>query len=175
MPKRTAATDRNREDVVQGFFSFRTRSSRDLARSFTYLHRSSRVAAMAEATAVSAAIKSRRLLSERRWGERRMHRVGRPLTERPPMHHRALRRAIPAAATLLGLAALAAPSSYAAAPAGGGGGGVIVPAVDVDYNTAAISLSGFPAASAETITVVRDGVTVATGTGTTTGAADPAG
>src|SRR4051794_1925733 len=124
--------------------------------------------------AVCSATTPRRLLSERRRRERRMHLVGRPLIERPPMHHRALRRAIPAAATLLGLAALAAPPTYAAAPAGGGGG-VIVPAVDVDYNTAAISLSGFPAASAETITVVRDGVTVATGTGTTTGAADPAG
>src|SRR4051794_21595527 len=114
--------------------------------------------------AVCSATTPRRLLSERRRRERRMHHVGRPLTERPSMHHRALRRAVPAAATLLGLAALAAPPTFAAAPAGGG---VIVPAVDVDYNTGSLALSGFPAASAETITVARDGVTLATATGTT--------
>ena len=76
------------------------------------------------------------------------------------MHHRALRRAAPVAAALLGLAALASPT-YAA--------GVVVPNVDVDYNIGAVTLSGFPSGSAETITVTRDGVPIATATGTTDG------
>src|SRR4051794_9749282 len=117
--------------------------------------------------AVCSATTPRRLLSERRRRERRMHHVGRPLTERPSMHHRALRRAVPAAATLLGLAALAAPT-YAAGGAGGGGG-VVVPGGEIDYNTASIVLSGFPAATAEPVTVTRDGVTIATSTVTTDG------
>jgi len=77
------------------------------------------------------------------------------------MHHRALRRAAPVAAALLGLAALASPT-YGAA-------GVVVPNVDVDYNTGAVTLSGFPSGSAETITVTRDGVPIASSTGTTDG------
>jgi hypothetical protein len=76
------------------------------------------------------------------------------------MHHRALRRAVPAAATLLGLAALAAPNTYAA----GGGGGVLVPTAQVDYNTASIALANFPAGIAVPISVTRDGTTIATAT-----------
>src|SRR5439155_22001296 len=82
---------------------------------------------------------------------------------RPSMHHRALRHAAPVAAALLGLAALATPT-YAA------GVGVVVPGVDVDYNIGAVTLAGFPTGSAETITLTRDGVPIATSTGTTDGA-----
>jgi len=79
------------------------------------------------------------------------------------MHHRALRRALPFAAMLLGCGAIVVSTAHAAA-------GVIVPAVDVDYNTGSVALTGFPAGSAETITVTRDGVNIATATGTTTAA-----
>ena len=77
------------------------------------------------------------------------------------MHHRALRRALPFAATLLGCGALVGSTAHAA------GAGVPVPAADIDYNTGSVALAAFPASSVATVTVTRDGVVNATGTGTT--------
>jgi hypothetical protein len=78
------------------------------------------------------------------------------------MYHRVLRRAIPAAAMLLGAGAIAASSSYAAP-------GVVVPGGEIDYNIASVVLSGFPTGTAEPVTVTRDGVAIATTTVTTDG------
>jgi len=78
------------------------------------------------------------------------------------MYHRALRRAVPVAAMLLGAGAIAASSSYAAP-------GVVVPGGEIDYNTASVVLSGFPANTAEPVTVTRDGVVIANAAVTTDG------
>src|SRR3954471_16988217 len=78
------------------------------------------------------------------------------------MPHPILRSAAPLGAVALAAAALAAPAS-AAGGAGGGGAGVIAAGGEVVYNTASITLSGYPT-GAVPITVTRDGTTIATST-----------
>src|SRR4051794_18197729 len=82
------------------------------------------------------------------------------------MPHPILRSAAPLGAVALAAAALAAPAS--AAGGAGGGGGVIAPGGEVVYNTASITLSGYPT-GAVPITVTRDGATIGTGTATVDG------
>src|SRR3954470_12199401 len=83
------------------------------------------------------------------------------------MPHPVLRSAAPLGAAVLAAAALAAPASSAAGGAGGGGGGggggVAAAGGEIVYNTASITLSGYPT-GAVPITVTRDGATIATGT-----------
>src|SRR3954471_1039645 len=79
------------------------------------------------------------------------------------MPHPVLRSAAPLGAAVLAAAALAAPASAARGAGGGGGGGVTAAGGEVVYNTASITLSGYPT-GAVPITVTRDGATIATGT-----------
>src|SRR4051794_36984221 len=86
-----------------------------------------------------------------------------------PMFTRALCRAVPVAAMLLGAGAIAASTSFAAGGAGGGGGGgaVVVPGGEIVYNTASVTLSGFAGNTAMPLPVTPRGTLLASTTVTT--------